>query len=233
MTTTPDLIFYGSPVSPFVRKAMACAMEKGAAFDVEAVNIMDMPDWFLEISPMRRIPVMRDRSIASEGAHGTIADSSAICAYIEKKHPAPALYPADAYDHARALMIEEYADSMLAPVGGLGLFRPLFFTAMQGKEPDVDTARETWTTKLPPVLAWLDAELGDGEFFVGNAFSIADISVATVFMQLQLVAECPLTPYPNLAAFMERMAARPSIAEPYAKAERFVRKALPERINLT
>lgn len=231
--TAPDLLIYGSPVSPFVRKAMAMAIEKDVGFDIEAVNIMDMPDWFPEISPMKRIPVLRDRAIAAEGPAGTIADSSAICAYIEKKHPAPALYPDEAYAHGRALFIEEYADTALAPAGGLGIFRPIFFSIMQGKEPDIETARTAWAEKMPPVLDYLESALGDAEFFAGDAMSIADISVVCCFMQIELVAKAPLDNWPALAAHHARITQRPSIAAPYAKAQGFIRKALPEPFDLT
>ncbi|MEM7665594.1 MAG: glutathione S-transferase family protein [Pseudomonadota bacterium] len=231
--TSPDFVIYGSPVSPFARKVAATCIEKGAAFDIEPVNIMAMPDWFPEISPMKRIPVLRDRSIAEDGIDGTIADSSAICAYIEKKHPQPPIYPEDAFTHGRALFIEEYADTALAPAGGLGIFRPIFFAIVQGKEPDLETARETWATKMPPVFDYLESALGGREFFAGDALSIADISVTCVLMQVSLVAETPLDNWPGLAAHFKRMQARPSIAGPYAKAEGFVRKALPTRFNLT
>ena len=231
--TQPDLIFYGSPVSPFVRKAMAFAIEKGAGFELESVNIMAMPDWFLEISPMRRIPVLRDRSIASEGVEGTIADSSAICAYIDRKHPDPSLFPTDAYALGRALMIEEYADTTLAMAGGLGIFRPIFFSLMGGKDPDLETAKATWAEKLPSIFSYLEGALGDAEFFAGDALSIADITVACVFMQVSLVAETPLDNHPKLAAFLERMRTRPSIAEPFGKADGFIRKTLPTRFDLT
>ena len=228
-----DLVIYGSPVSPFARKAMAVCIEKGVEFDFEAVNIMPMPDWFKEISPMRRIPVLRDRSVSEEGEAGTIADSSAICAYIEHKHPEPAVYGTTAYGHGRALMIEEYADTVLAPAGGLGIFRPIFFNLIQGKEPDVAKARETWAKEMPAVLGYLNGQLGDGEFFIDDTLSIADIAVTACLMQVALVAEMPLDAYPALAAHQERMAARPSIAGPFAKAEGFIRKALPERVQLT
>lgn len=229
----PDFLIYGSPVSPFARKALAVCIEKEVGFEVEPVNIMDMPDWFLEISPMRRIPVLRDRSIATEGPDGTIADSSAICAYIERKRPDPAVYPADDYAFGRALAIEEYADTTLAPAAGLGVFRPIFFSIMAGKEPDLETARDAWATKLPPIFDYLSGELGEKGVMVGDAFSIADIAVTSVFMQISLVAETPLDNWPNLKAYFERMAARPSIAGPFAQADDFIRKTLPERVNLT
>ena len=227
-----DLVIYGSPVSPFVRKAAAVCIEKGVDFEIEAVNVFDPPDWFREISPLKRIPVLRDRSIAEEGVPGTIADSSAICGYIEKKHPETPIYPVDPFAYGRALWIEEYADSHLAATGGLGIFRAIAFAAMNGKEPDLDTARATWAEKMPPILAYLDSALGDGEFYAGDTLSIADITVTTCLMQVNLAANAPLDNYPALAAHQKRLRARDSIAGPFAKAEAFIRKAVPEPFDI-
>ncbi|MDJ0979949.1 MAG: glutathione S-transferase family protein [Erythrobacter sp.] len=233
----PDFLIYGSPVSPFARKTMACAIEKGVPFDVEPVNIMSPPEWFPAISPMKRIPVLRDRSIAAGGDHssaqGTIADSSAICAYIEKKHPEPALYPADAFAYGRTLFVEEYADTALAPMAGIGVFRPIFFSIAQGKEPDIQRARVAWAEELPPVLDYLEAALGEADYFAGNALSIADIAITCAFMQIELVARAPLDNWPRLKAHHARMTARASIAGPFGKAQAFIRKALPDPFDLT
>ena len=229
----PDFLVYGSPVSPFARKVLAFAIEKGAEFDVEPVNIMDPPEWFPEISPMKRIPVLRDRGVGKEGAAGTIADSSAICAYIDKKHPNPALYPSDPFDHGHALFIEEYADTMLAPTGGLGIFRPIFFNIIGGKDPDIEKARQTWREDMPPILDYLEGQLGENEWFAPATVSIADIAVACVLMQIDLVAHAPLDSWPALKAHHQRMSARPSIAGPFAQANGFIRKALPDPIDLT
>jgi glutathione S-transferase len=231
--TAPDLVIYGSPVSPFVRKVAACCILKGAAYEVEAVNVFAPPQWFRDISPMKRIPVLRDRSIAAEGTGGTIADSSAICAYIEKKHAAPALYPAEAFDHARALFWEEYADTSLAMAGGLGIFRPVFFAVTKGQAPDLDKAREAWAEQMPQIFDVLEAGLDGAEFFVGDKLSIADITIACVLGQIALVAEMPLDRWPGLAAHYARMSAHPAIAGPFADADKVVRGPLPERVVLT
>ncbi len=228
----PDLVIYGSPVSPFVRKVAAVCIEKDVPFEVDAVDVFNPPEWFRAISPLKRIPVLRDRSIAAEGVDGTIADSSAICAYIERKVPSPAIYPAEAYPHGRALFIEEYADSHLAATGGLGIFRPAFFAVSQGKEPDLETMQGSWTGKMPAILSYLDSALGDGDFYVGDSVTIADITVTTCLMQIMLVADVDLSTWPALAAHQARMQQRPSIAGPYGQAERFIRKAMPERIEL-
>lgn len=229
----PDLVLYGSPLSPFLRKAAGVCIAKGVPFEVEAVNVFAPPPWFLEISPMKRIPVLRDRSVAEEGLAGTIPDSSAICAYIEKKHPAPALYPDDPMALGEALFIEEFADTSLAMAGGLGIFRPIFFAISKGEEPGLDKARDAWANQLPPVFDVLETRLGGREYFAGNALSIADITVACVLMQIALVAETPLARWPGLATHYAAMQALPLVAEPYAMAERIVRKALPTPFDLT
>jgi len=229
----PDLVLYGSPLSPFLRKAAGVCITKGVAFDVEAVNVFSPPAWFLEISPMKRIPVLRDRSIAEDGVAGTIPDSSAICAYIERKHPEPALYPQDPMAYGEALFIEEFADTSLAMAGGLGIFRPIFFAVSKGEEPGLDKARDAWAHQLPPIFDVLEARLGGRAYFAGDALSIADITVACVLMQISLVAETPLERWPGLAAHLAAMEALPAIAQPYAAAEKIVRKALPSPFDLT
>lgn len=229
----PDLVIYGSPVSPFVRKVAGVCIVKSVPYELEAVNVFDPPQWFRDISPMKRIPVLRDRSVAEEGVAGTIADSSAICAFIEKKHPAPALYPENPMALGEALFIEEYADTALAMAGGLGIFRPIFFAVSKGQEPDLDKARDAWANQLPPVFDVLEARLGGREFFAGDAMSIADIAVACVLMQVSLVAETPLDKWPALAAHFAAMQTHPAIAGPYAMADKLIRQALPTRFDLT
>ena len=226
------LVVYGSPLSPFVRKVAALCTEKDVDFAIEGVNVFDPPEWFLEISPMKRIPVLRDRSIATEGVHGTIADSSAICGYIERKHPAPALYPDKPFAYGRALAVEEFADTELAASGGLGIFRPMFFAASQGKEPDTARAQATWAEKMPRILDTLEGMLDGNAFFAGDALSIADLTVACVLMQVSLVAEFDLSGRPALAAHFDAMRRRDSSAGPYTEAEKIVGGALPKKVAL-
>ena len=206
-----SIILYGAPLSPFVRKADALLREKGADFELESVNIMPMPDWFKEISPARRIPVLRDTEIGKEGPLGTIPDSSAICAYIERKFPEPALYPSEPYELGRAVWLEEFCDSELAMSIGMGIFRPIQFARFQGQDPDVATARKTYAEKLPRPLDYLENEIGDSEFLVGGALSIADIALACQLVQLELVAgSLDTARWPGLSGLVERMSKRES-----------------------
>ena len=60
----------------------------------------------MAISPLKRIPVLRD---TDRPEPNTLPNSSIICDYLEHKYPKPALYPADAFERAKALWYEEYA----------------------------------------------------------------------------------------------------------------------------
>lgn len=232
------LILYGAPLSPFVRKAEVVLREKGIPFESESVNIMPMPDWFKEISPARRIPVLRDTSVGTEGRAGTIPDSSAICAFLEKRKPAPALYPSDPFEHGRAVWLEEWADSELAGGIGMGIFRPIMFARFQGKPPDIETAKASWNDKLPRLFDYLESELEgagaanpeDARHLLGGTLSIADIAVGVQLAQLEMVAGLPdVRRWPRAVTFAERMIARPSFAPNLA----ICRKIVKERVDLS
>jgi len=208
-----ELLIYGMKGSPFVRKVQVLLAEKGIAYDFKGVNIFPAPDWFVEISPAKKIPVLRDRSVAEEGEGGTIADSSAICAYLERKHPTPALYPSEAFEYGRALWFEEYADSELAARVGLGLFRPLVVARLLGQEPDVERGRKTLREELPPLFDYLERALGGGDYLVGGIFGVADIAVASQIVNLRFAGgDVDAGRWPRLAAHADRVLARPSFA---------------------
>ena len=219
------IIIYGDPLSPFVRKTQIVLAEKGVEYTLESANPFDPPDWFREISPAKRIPVMRDTDVGKEGVPGTIPDSSAICLYLERKFPEPALYPEDPFEYGRALWYEEYADSELALKVGMNLFRPIFFPRMTGGEPDLEAARKGWNEKLPPLFDYLEGALDGREFFVGNSFSIADISVAAQLVNAQLVAGPPdAGRWPGLVAHLERTTQRPSAAANLAVCKKIIKE---------
>lgn len=202
------LIVYGSNVSPFVRKVRVVLAEKGVAYSLEQVNPFRPAPDFLAISPLGRIPVLRD---TDRPEPNTLPDSSVICDYIEHKFPTPALYPSDPMQRARALWFEEYADSILAVTIGPGLFFERVVKKMMRSETDEALCAKTLTEKLPPLFDYLEKELGAQSYFVGNAFSIADITVATMLVNFDHAGEAvDASRWPHLAAFTTRLHARPS-----------------------
>ncbi len=199
---------YGTEGSPFVRKVLATFAEKGVDdWELEEVDVFNPPEWFLAISPARRIPVLR------VGEH-TLADSSAICGYLEKAYPQPALLPAEPMQCGRTLWLEEYADTVLAARIGFGLLRTLIANPKRGMDPDVDRARKTVAEDLPPLFDYLEAELGQvsGPYLLGQVFTLADIATASQLVGLWLTrVDIDAARWPELAAYATRMFERESL----------------------
>lgn len=207
-----SLVLLGGSVSPFVRKVRVFLVEKGLEFQHEQVNPYAPPEGYRDISPLGKIPALKDGDRA-------LCDSSVICAYLEKKHPKPALYPNDPYDYARALWIEEFMDGGVMPVTGANVFFPLVLKPLFGgkAEPDaadVANAEQTWNEKVTPLLAYLEKQLGDGEWFVGPSLTIADISVASILANSRHAGFAPdRKRFPKLRAFLDRTWSRPSFKQ--------------------
>jgi glutathione S-transferase len=202
------LIVYGGNISPFVRKVRVALIEKGLQYSLENVNPFTPPPEFLQISPLKRIPAFRDTDLPEPN---TLADSSIICDYLEHKFPTPPLYPSDFYQRARALWFEEYADSVVASNIGGGLFFERIVKKLMRRQPDETVCQATLTGKLPPLFDYLEKEIGDRQFLVGNQFSIADISVGTMFVNFAHSGESvDAARWPKLAAYVQRLHARPS-----------------------
>jgi len=227
-----DFVIYGMHLSPFVRKAQGVLGHAGLDYDFEEVNIMGMPDWFLEISPMKRIPVLRDKTIGTEGDLGTIADSSSIALYLNQKYDL-GLYGSTPYDLGRIATLEEFADTAMAMPIGMGMFRPILFPLFAGKQSDVEKARTTWNETLPPLFDYLEKTLDGGDYLYGDALTVADYAVGGQMTQVELVAGLPdAAKWPGLVKHTEAMKDRPGFKENLVSAEAMLRMLLPERLDL-
>ncbi len=214
----------GAPLSPFVRKARIVAAEKGIEYDYDPrPSPLGWPEGYEKINPLKRIPSLLPDANNPDFA---INDSSAICAYFEKLTPDPSLYPQEATAYGRALWIEEVADTELANQIGLGVFRPIFFNIASGKPADVDGAMHGFKKLAGVLLPYLDGQLGDNDWFAGDAFSIADISVTSQLMNLDMVGfAVPTDRFANLRGHYERCLTRPSIAEFVNQDKSFIEKS--------
>src|SRR3982751_777579 len=104
------MIVFGSSLSPYVRKVLACAAEKGVEVDLQPTGFPNHSADFVGASPFRKMPAMRDGDF-------TLADSSAIIHYLEAKRPDPPLIPADPQLRGKTIWYDEFADTILVSCG--------------------------------------------------------------------------------------------------------------------
>jgi glutathione S-transferase len=198
---------YGVIASPFVRKVRAVLAEKGVAYELESIIPVNVPPEYRQISPLGKVPAFRD-------GDRTLADSSVICAYLERVHPEPRLYPSEPYEYARALWFEEYGDTALAEtLTGAIFFHRIVAPRFLGRPTDdaaVDTAIET---RVPPLFDYLERQLASRDFLVGTGVSIGDLAVATHFVNLRHAGfRVDERRWPALARYVTRVLGRASFA---------------------
>lgn len=194
----------GASLSPFVRKVRVVLVEKNLDYDHDPIMPFALSDEYAAKHPLKKIPLLED-------GDKVIPDSTAICAYLEAIAPAPALYPSDAYDRARALWYEELADDGIS--GGTGAFfrENVLASLVFKRESDQKLVAQARDETLPPLFTYLEKQLGDQDYLVGNAFSIADIAVASQIVNLHHgQGDVDADRWPKLNQWVERVHGRPS-----------------------
>lgn len=218
------LKIYGLPFSAHTRKVIIAAIEKNIPYEIiPTIPLTPPPNW-IEKSPLGLIPVIEDGDTR-------LADSSAICLYLERKYPNRALYPHNAHFYAQALWIEEFVDSGTAPhvLRGL-LMQRVFAPKFLKQAPDEGLIRTSLEKILPDRFSYLEKSLAEN-YFAGDCFSIADIAVASILINFHYAGEyIEASSYPRLYAFLRRILNRPSFAAAL-KTEMLAAKAIPE-LNL-
>lgn len=200
------MIVFGSSLSPYVRKTMACAAEKGIEVELQPINPMQPSAEFSAASPFRKMPALQ---------HGdfNLCDSSAIIHYFEAVKPSPALIPTEAKARGKAIWFDEYADTILVAAAGKMFFNRIIAPRFFGRPGDEEVAAKAEAEELPPVIDYLESVIPTSGHLVGDALTLADLAVASPFANLRHLGWRPdPARWPKTAAFADAMLARPSFA---------------------
>jgi len=194
----------GAGLSPFVRKVRVALAEKGLPHEHEQLTPFGPNPEYRRIHPLGKIPSLTDGDKA-------IPDSSAIFVYLEKIAPNPPLISADAYQAARTVWYEEYADTALVQAVIPFFQQRVLFPLFMKKAGDEALVAKAAAEAIPPVFEYLEGQVGDNEYLVGNRFSYADIATASPFVNYQHGGGAiDRARYPRLANYVERIHGRPS-----------------------
>jgi glutathione S-transferase len=212
------MIVYGSSISPYVRKVLAFAAEKGIEVELKGLGLgADDPE-FLDASPFRKMPALRDGDFA-------ICDSTAIVHYLEAVKPEPALIPAEPRARARTIWYDEFADTILFGCGRTIFFNRVVAPRFLKRSGDLEAADKAAAEELPPILDYLEKTVPESGFLVEDRLTLADIAVATCFVNLGHVGiEPDAATHPHTAAYVEAILARPSFAGWVARERAFLER---------
>ena len=202
---------FGNTLSPFVRKTLAFAAEKGIEVELVAAGMGQGPAEFKQASPFGKMPGFQDGDFL-------ISDSTAIITYLEAVKPDPNLIPLDPKNRARAIWYEEFADTIVGALVGKVFFNRIVAPRFLGRDGDLAAADEAQAVEFPKLVDYLETVIPASGFLVEDRITLADIAVASPFVNLSH-AGCPIdrASHPKSAAYVEAILARPSYAAMVAK----------------
>ena len=201
------MILYGSSLSPYVRKVLAYAGEKGIELDLQPTGFPNHSAEYLEASPFKKMPALRDGGF-------TLADSSAIVHYLEARFPEPPLIPSDPELRGRTIWFDEFADTILVSCGAKIFFNLIVAPRFLGRPGDEEAARQAELNELPPILDYLEKTVpSDGGYLVGDSLTLADLAVASPFANFRHTrTKVCAERYSRTVAYVDRILSRPSLA---------------------
>ncbi len=143
---------------------------KEVEFEVTYIDLRDKPDWFLEISPHGKVPVLK---VDDE----VLFESSAIAEYLDEV-VAPRLHPADPIKRARNRAWTDYVPTFSSAISKI--------VYAKTKE-----AMEDGVANAPKALARLEGALADergndGPYFNGDTLSLVDAAYAPFLRRIHI-----------------------------------------------
>lgn len=183
--------------------------EKGITLPTEEVDLLagdNRKEGYLKRNPGGQLPALE----LDDGA--IVAETAAICEYLEEKHPKPGLIGATAEERALARMwqrrielnITEHMYNGFRFAEGLELFK--------NRMHCIPSAAGELKTIGQEKLAWLDGLMDGRDYICGAAPRFVDLTLYCCLDFCKDVGQ-PLDPgLKNVSAWFERMSARPSAA---------------------
>lgn len=199
---------YDSTIAPNPRRVRMFLAEKNMEIPLVPVDIQQKENRgaaFLEKNPIGKLPVL-------ELDNGTfIAESGAICEYLEELRPDPPLHGSTPEQRVLIRMWDRRIElEVMTPLlDGFRHTTPFFEGRIEQSQEYAEICRRVVSKRL----AWLDECLRENAYVAGAAFSVADITLFCAMEFGDFVGECyEESKLPGLAAWRERVRTRPSAA---------------------
>jgi glutathione S-transferase len=214
----PRLTLVSHLLCPYVQRAAIALREKGVPFERVVIDLVDKPDWFVKISPLGKVPLLRVPR--PEGGESILFESNVICEYIEETQPGPRLHPEDALQRAEHRAWMEFGSAILSDLWGYETTR------------DAEVFEQK-RLALAAKFERVEAALGAGPFFAGERFSLVDAVFAPVFRYFELFDDLHdshvFDKTPKLSAWRQSLRQRPSVRDAVAPEYREQLRAFLEK----
>jgi len=202
---------------PWVQRAAIVLREKNVDFEFRHIDPDHRPDWFLAISPHKKVPVLRiDEKVS-------LFESNAIAEYLDETI-SPRLHPDDPVLRAINRAWTDYVPTFASSVTATGY-------------ADDEASYKASAEKIPAAFERLERALekqGAGPFFNGKKYSLVDAAYAPFLQRYFFLDRVKplgiIEKFPRLKAWAEALVSRPSTHSfPEAEFEALYRQNLKRR----
>jgi glutathione S-transferase len=194
------MLLYHHPFASNARRPLLVAEQLGIALDLVEVNLMNPADRRLleEVNPNSRLPVLVDGDFV-------LWESCAIMQYLCDITPGQTLFPQDARQRADVNRWLFWTSQHLAPAVRVLVWENVF-KGMTGQGVPDPVAVARGAVDITTLAQVFEQHLAGRTWVTGETLSLADFAVATPLIYLEQ-ARLPVTAYPNLMAWFERVQA--------------------------
>ncbi len=180
----PNFRLISFELCPYVQRCVMTLREKEIAYDVDYVDLSDRPDWFVELSPLGKVPVLE--VTRDDGSKVVLFESVVINEYLDEVTEGSML-PADPLERAHSRAWVEFGNAVL---------NDAFSVTSAKDEAELAKVLE----KLGNKLDRLEREIRTGPFFLGAEVSLVDAAFTPALQRLSWANEI----HPAMAIFEGR-----------------------------
>ncbi|MES0372266.1 MAG: glutathione S-transferase N-terminal domain-containing protein [Mariprofundaceae bacterium] len=190
---------YSDPQCPNSHRTRIVLSEKELPVDTAELEPDALTAEFLEINPYGKLPTVIDRDIV-------FFEPSVVNEYLDERYPHPPLKPGSPAERAQmrlaVLRIEEE-------------LYPLYFNLIKVKK------KTEPLKKMRAYLDMLDSYLARQEFFVGEQYTLADVTLAPILWRLSHNG-VDTARWNNLEGYMDRIFERPAFERSLSEHEQIL-----------
>ena len=190
---------YSDPTCPDSHRTRIVLAEKELPVDTKELEAENLPADFLKLNPYGKLPTVIDRDIV-------FFESSVVNEYLDERYPHPPLKPGSPAERAQMRLAVMQLERELYPL----------FDDVQNPRKKKDSVK-----KLGAYLDSLNGYLARQEYFIGEQYTLADITLAPILWRLSSIG-VDTAKWSNLEAYMDRLFERPAFERSLSEHEQLL-----------
>ncbi len=191
---------YSDAHCPNSHRTRIVLAEKELPVETTELESGDLPADFLKINPYGKLPTVIDRDIV-------FFESAVVNEYLDERYPHPPLKPGSPAERAQMRLAVLQLERELYPI---------YVDSQNGRK------KKEAVRKLNVYLESLNMYLARQEYFIGEQYTLADITLAPILWRLPSLG-VDTSAWENLEAYMDRLFERPAFERALSEHEQMLR----------